>query len=284
MSHVLKEKLKQKIKRMILIIALAVVVLYLGIVAVMYFLQSSMVYFPSRTLQLNPGDIGLEFEEVFLTTEDESRIHAWFIPSDPSRGTLLFCHGNGGNISHRLESIKQFHDLGLSVFIFDYHGYGKSEGKPGEEETYQDAEAAWNYLTEKRRINRDSIIIFGRSLGGAVASHLALSHRPKAVILESTFLSVPDIAAHFYPFLPTRLLARISYNTKDIISEIDAPLLIIHSHEDDLIPYGHGQKLYELAGNPKQFLEISGSHNDGFLVSDGVYKSGIDAFLKQYLD
>jgi pimeloyl-ACP methyl ester carboxylesterase len=267
---------------MILIVLAAIAVLYLGVMVIMYFLQPGMLYFPSRTIALTPENTGLKFEDITLTGEDGLEVNGWFIPVDSARATLLFCHGNGGNISHRLESIQQFHRLGLSVFIFDYHGYGRSGGKPGEQETYLDAKAAWKYLTESRGIDPETIIIFGRSLGGAVAIWLANQYRAGALIVESAFLSIPDIAAHYYPFLPVKLLARYQYNSRDKIGDIEIPKLIIHSPDDDIIPFKHGRKLFELAPEPKQFLQISGSHNDGFLVSDEEYRSGIDSFLKAY--
>lgn len=267
---------------MIWTVIAAVVVLYVVILVIMYFLQPGMVYFPSRAMELTPANIGLDFEEVDLKSSDGVNIHGWFVPADSGRATLLFCHGNGGNISNRLESIQQFHQLGLSVFIFDYHGYGRSGGKPGEKETYLDAEAAWEYLTAARNIDPGSIIIFGRSLGGAVATWLAVQYQSGAIIIESSFSSLPDIAARHYPFLPVKWLARFRYNSAENMAKIHAPVLIIHSPDDDLIPYDHGRKLFDLAGEPKEFLEISGGHNDGFLVSDIPYRQGIDAFVSKY--
>ncbi len=278
-----EEKAIKALIRMIGIIIAAAVILYVGVLITMYFLQPSLVYFPSRTIESTPNDIGLDYEEVTLKTDDGVEIAGWFIPAPQARATLLFCHGNGGNISHRLESIEQFHRLHLSVFIFDYHGYGKSGGHPGEKETYLDAKAAWNYLTATRGISPDSIIIFGRSLGGAVASWLASRHQSKLVIIESSFLSLPDIGAYHYPFLPVKLLARFKYNTKDRLTEIKAPILFIHSPEDDVAPYAQGKKLYELAGEPKEFLQISGRHNEGYIQSDAEYRRGIEAFLNKYL-
>jgi fermentation-respiration switch protein FrsA (DUF1100 family) len=277
-------RIRKALIRMIWIIPAAIVTLYVGIMVVMYFLQPGLVYFPSRNVDFSPENMGLEYEDIILKTGDGIEIHGWFIPANDSRATLLFCHGNGGNISHRLESIMQFHKLGLSVFIFDYHGYGRSGGRPGEQETYLDTEEAWRYLIETRGIDPESVIIFGRSLGGAVATWLATQHKPKALIIESSFLSIPDIAAHHYPFLPVKLLSRYSYSTKDNITNIDVPKLIIHSPDDNIIPYRHGEKLFDLAGEPKQFLQISGSHNDGFLVSDAKYTDGLDSFLTQYLE
>lgn len=274
-----KGKTKKTLIRMLVTILATVAILYLAIMVIMYFMQTRMVYFPSRVMNLTPNDAGLKYDDVTLTTGDGVKIHGWFVPVDSPRATLLFCHGNGGNISHRLESINQFHDLGLSVFIFDYHGYGLSGGKPGEKETYLDAEAAWQYLIESRGIDPEEIIIFGRSLGGAVATWLATQHQSKALIAESAFLSIADVAAHYYPFLPVRLLSRFDYNSKGNIQQINVPVLVVHSPVDDIIPYSHGQKLFELANEPKQFLQISGSHNDGFLVSDHDYRRGIDEFL-----
>lgn len=268
---------------MVAIIITAVIVLYLGILVFMYFMQSGMVYFPSRAVEVTPQNIGLKYEDVYLETGDGVKINGWFIPADSARATLLFFHGNGGNISHRLESIQQFNNLGLSVFIIDYHGYGKSGGKPGEKETYLDAEAAWEYLTGDKAIDPASIIIFGRSLGGGIATWLASKKESKALIVESSFLSIPDVAGHYYKFLPVKLLARFNYDSKNRMPHIHVPVLIIHSPDDDIIPFSQGQGLYDLAGEPKQFLKISGAHNDGYLVSDNIYRPGVDNFLKSIL-
>ncbi len=279
MNRYPKGSIKKTLIRMIATIIAAVIALYLLILIFMYFMQSGMVYFPSRSVEVTPANIGLEYEDVFLETGDGVKINGWFVPANPSRTTLLFFHGNGGNISHRLESIQQFNSLGLSVFIIDYHGYGKSGGKPGEVETYLDAEAAWDYLTHDKGLDPGSIIIFGRSLGGGVATWLATKQRSKALIVESSFLSIPDVAGHYYPFLPVKILARFKYDSKANLSHIKIPILVVHSPDDDIIPYSHGQELYDLAGEPKQFLQINGSHNDGYLVSDHDYRRGIDKFL-----
>ena len=267
---------------MMWIVIVAVAGVYLLACAVIYFSQTRLIYYPSRTIAGTPRDIGLQFEEVFLTADDGVRIHGWFIPAEPSRAALLFCHGNGGNISHRLESILQFHGLGLSVFIFDYHGYGQSDGGPGENQTYLDASAAWDYLTKTRGLSGDSIVIFGRSLGGAIAAWLAGQNRPKAVIIESSFTSIPDVAASYYRLFPVRLLSRYSYNTKEYVARISVPILVIHSLDDDLVPFDHGRKLYELANQPKQFLQINGGHNDGYLAAGDRYLQEIDRFLSTY--
>ncbi len=279
----MRNPLKKTLTRMLWIILATAAGLYVIVCAVLYVVQSRMIYFPSRTISVTPQDAGLAYESVDLTAEDGVGIHGWFIPAESAQATLLFCHGNGGNISHRLESIRQFHRLGLSVFIFDYHGYGLSGGRPGEKETYMDAQAAWDYLTGTRGISADSVIVFGRSLGGAVAVWLARQFQPKALIVESSFTSVPDVAAHYYPFFPVKLLARFHYDSKERIRRIHIPLLIIHSPDDDIIPYEFGARLFEIANEPKQFLRIHGSHNDGFLISDSTYLAGLEEFLSNSL-
>jgi len=196
---------------------------------------------------------------------------------------ILFCHGNAGNISHRLESIQIFHRLGLNVFIFDYRGYGRSEGKPSEIGTYRDVEAVWQYLVEERQVSPNRIVVFGRSLGGAVAAWSANRHTPGALILESAFTSVPDIAAKLYPYLPVRLLSRFKYNTAEYLDEVDCPVLIVHSREDEIMPFSHGKQLFERARGPKEFLEISGTHNEGFITSEKRYIEGLNTFISEYL-
>jgi pimeloyl-ACP methyl ester carboxylesterase len=165
------------------------------------------------------------------------------------------------------------------VFIIDYRGYGQSEGRPNEAGTYLDAEAAWRYLVEDRGIEPKQIIAFGRSLGGAVAAWLAIEHPPKGLILESTFTSVPDMAARQFPFLPVRWLARTQYNTIDRLPQIYVPLLISHSPDDRIIPYSHGQRLFEVANTPKYFLRMKGGHNEGFLITGKPYEDMLQKFI-----
>ena len=247
-----------------------------------YLMQSRMLYYPNmpgRALTATPADIGLEYRDVHFTTEDGIELHGWFIPGDNPHRTLLFFHGNAGNISHRLESVGLFHRLGLSVFIFDYRGFGQSAGSPTEQGTYMDADAAWSYLTKTRALDANDIIVFGRSLGGAVATWLASRHTPSMLILESTFTSVPAMARRFYPFLPVSLLSRFQYNSLALVKNLACPLLIAHSRDDELIPYEEGRQLFEAAPEPKQFLEMRGGHNDGFIVSGPAYESGLRAFI-----
>lgn len=268
-------------------LATLVLAVYLLFGLLLYFSQERMIYYPelpSRAITLTPRDHGMAFEAVVFHTEDGERLTGWFVPTEKPRATLLFHHGNAGNISHRLDSIRQFHDLGLAVFIFDYRGYGESSGKPSEAGTYRDAEAAWRYLTEIRGVEPRDIVIFGRSLGAAIAANLARKHPPRALIVESTFTSVPDFGAEQYRFFPVRLLASIRYDTRSALQALHSSLLIVHSRDDDIIPFHHGERLYAAANEPKRFLTISGDHNGGFLQSGTVYRDGVNAFLDEHLD
>ncbi len=257
--------------------------LYILLLLFMFIFQSKLIFFPRKEITMTPEFAGLHYEDIYFRAEDGVELHGWFIPSDTSRGVILFCHGNAGNISHRLETIRIFNELDLSVFIFDYRGYGKSAGKPSENGTYLDADAVWIYLSGTRKIDPQRIIVFGRSLGGAVAADLASKRPVGGIIVESSFTSVKDLGSEIYPFLPVRLLSRFDYGTLEKIKKVPCPKLIIHSRNDEMISFRHGERLYEAASEPKEFLEISGTHNEGFLIGLDRYKSGIDSYLKRTL-
>jgi len=256
---------------------------YSLILIVVYFRQERMLYFPEKEIWQTPDTISLKYDEIYFKTKDGLNISGWYIPAENEKGVLLFCHGNAGNISHRVDSIKIFNSLNLSVLIFDYRGYGKSEGKPSEYGTYLDAEAAWDYLVNVKRKSPESIILFGRSLGGAVAAELAMRKKSAALIIESCFTSVPDLGKTFYPWLPIKLLSKFKYSTIDKIGSINCPKLIVHSPEDEIISFRHGEMLYEKAFQPKDFLKIKGGHNEGYLLSGKTYSDGIKMFLEKHL-
>ena len=279
--------------------ALALVVGYGALVGLAFTFQDQLLFQPSSRLLATPDDAGMAYETVQLETDDGETLHGWWIPAadasttDVSRETsprefakqtLLFFHGNAGNISGRLESVQQFHRLGLNVMIVDYRGYGQSTGSPSEAGIYSDAAACWRHLTESRGIPPEDIVLFGRSMGGGPATWLASRHRPGAVILESVFTNVPDVGAHHYSFLPVRALASNQFDNESRVAEIDAPKLHIHSRDDRVVPFKLGRQVYDAAAEPKQFLEIQGGHNDGFLVSADVYLRMIDNFLSESLD
>jgi uncharacterized protein len=265
-----------KIALSVLRIAAAV---YIGLCLLLFFRQSRMVYFPLRPILQTPADIGLAYESVTLTTSDNVRLAGWYVPRAAARGTLLICHGNGGNIGDRLHPIGMFHELGLNVLIFDYRGYGESEGTPSEEGTYRDAQAAWQHLAVERNTPPDKIVVYGRSLGGAVAAWLAGQVAPAALILEATFTSIPDMGARLYPWLPVRLLCRYRYNTLAQLEHIGCPVLIAHSRGDDMVPFAHGQKLFAAAREPKTFFELTGNHNEGEVLASPAYRRALDNFL-----
>ena len=252
---------------------------YLLACVLVFVFQARLVFFPDRAIVASPKHIGLDFEDVFFKTEDALRLHGWFVPAEGARDVLLFFHGNAGNLSHRLDSIRIFHDLGLSVFIIDYRGYGRSGGRVGEKGTYRDARGAFRYLTEERQIEPSNIVYFGRSLGAAVAIELATEHEPKAVIAESCFTSLPDVGRRIYPWLPVRILARIHYDSVPRVAEITCPKLFIHSRDDEMLPIRLAERLYDAAVDPKAFLTIQGDHNSGFLASGATYIDGLIDFL-----
>jgi len=272
-----------KVWRMLLSIVRVLVAAYVGFAVILMVFQSRFIYFPERGIYVTPDEIGLSYEPVRFEASDGVELAGWWIPAEQSRGVVLFCHGNAGNISHRLESIQVFHRLGLDTFIFDYRGYGQSEGRTTERGTYRDAEAAWRYLVEDRQIDPAKIVVFGRSLGGTIAAWLAQDHPPKALILESTFTSVRDIAAQLYPYLPVRLMSRFKYSAIDYIRRVNCPVLIVHSRDDEMIPFSHGQRLFEAANEPKEFLQIRGSHNEGFIVSADRYYNLLGFFISEHL-
>ncbi len=252
--------------------------------ATTYLMQGRMLYLsgmPGRELTMTPADLGLDFEDVSIEADDGVMLHGWFINGETPK-ILLFFHGNAGNISHRLESIRQFLGLGLSVFIIDYRGYGQSAGKTTERGLYRDGEAAWRYLVETRGARPDDVVVFGRSLGASVAARLASRRRPAALILESAFTSVPDVAEELYPWLPVRWLSRLRHPTRDDVREVRCPVLIVHSLDDEIIPYHHGERLFEAAPEPRMLLTLRGTHNDAFIRDERAYLDGLRTFLSRY--
>lgn len=257
---------------------------YLLLLGLMYMLQEQMIFLPDGTLTATPADIGMPYEQVHLESEDGIRLHGWLVEADgPARGTLLFFHGNAGNISHRLESLQQFHRLGMDVLIIDYRGYGNSEGSPDEKGTYKDAEAAWQWLTRDRGVPPGEIVLFGRSLGASVAAWLAMQTEPAGLIMESAFTSAADLGQSIYPIFPVHMLLRVRYPTLDYLQQTDAPVLVAHSPDDEIVPYEMGRTLYENAPVQRQFLELSGGHNDGFLVTGQRYMDGMQEFFNRVL-
>ena len=255
---------------------------YAALVALVYLFQTRLVYFPQigREIAATPQAYGLAYEQVTLATADGEKLAAWWVPHERAAGAVVIFHGNAGNISHRIDYLTMFHRLGYSTLLVDYRGYGRSTGSPSEEGTYRDAEAAWQWLTRERGVPAGDIVVLGESLGGAVAVWLAARVNPRALVVASCFTSVPALGAQVYPFLPVRLISRYSYDSLSTIKEVKAPVLIAHSREDDIIPFSHGRALYEAAPEPKQFLEMRGGHNDGFIFMRQEWVTQLAAFLE----
>ena len=258
---------------------LAVVAGYGLFVGGFWWFQGNLIHLPMGEPDRVPSDLGMPYDDVRLETDDGETLHAWWVQAEDAESTILFFHGNAGNIGHRLDSIRIFHDLGYNVLIVDYRGYGESTGSPSEEGLYKDALTAYHWLRHEQALTSDDLVLFGRSLGAAVASWLATQQPAAGLIVESGFISIPELGAELYPFLPVRPLARYDYATVDHLSLVSAPVLVVHSPDDDIVPFRHGQALFQAANEPKSMLEISGDHNSGFLTSGDYYTDGLRHFL-----
>ncbi len=274
------DKTKEGASGVIWVFIRMAVLVYLGFGAVLYFAQSFLLYPGGSFLHSTPEDRGFEYEEVHVEPEEGEETHGWYVYTDRSpRGVFLFSTGNAGTISERLVSIGQFRDLGFDVLIYDYGGYGESSGRPSEQRLYNDVRAMWRHLAEDRGVPAKRIVLFGRSLGSGPTIQLATEVTPGAVIVESAFRSVPAMARRMFPVYPVNLMVRDRYDNEAKITEIDVPKLFVHSPQDEVIPFDHGRALYEMAPEPKQFLEIAGGHNDGFVAARTTYMEGFRQFL-----
>ncbi|MDP2787560.1 MAG: alpha/beta hydrolase [Pseudomonadota bacterium] len=268
---------------------------YGGFAALLFLFQDKLAYYPQigREIHATPREHGMDYQALTLDTADGERLDAWFVPAPQAHGVVLILHGNAGNISQRMDSIAMFHRLGYGVLIFDYRGYGRSSGKPSEAGLHQDALSAWDYLTRQRGIAPARIVLFGESLGGAVAARLAAElgsqgrgpqDQPGALVLSSVFTSVPDLAADLYPWLPARWLARLRYDTAAALAQTRSPVLVAHSPDDEIIPFRHGQRLFAAAAAPKVFLQLAGGHNDGFIFMRPEWVEVLAGFLREHVE
>lgn len=254
-----------------------------ALLVIVYFAQAHLVYFPQvgRDVRTTPAVVGLTYEDIWLESAPGVTIHGWFVAHPAARGAVLFFHGNAGSVALRLDWLRMFHDLGYATLVIDYRGYGRSAGRPSERGTYEDATAAWRYLTQDRAVAAHDIVIAGESLGAAVATELASRTEPRALVIQSTFTSIPELGAELYPFLPVRWLSRIDYDTRLRIGRVAAPVLVAHSPADEIIPYRHGKAIYEAAREPKVFVELAGGHNEGILFVRPEWVAALDAFLRR---
>ncbi len=252
------------------------------VVIMLRWFEHSQIYHPSRVLDATGAELGRPFEEVHFRASDGVELNGWFFPADTNspRGCLvvLLCHGNGGNISHRLEMTQALLATGVNVLPFDYRGYGRSQGHPSEEGTYRDGEAAYRWLQQKG-FEGKNILLFGESLGGGVASELATRVITGGLILQSTFTCIADIGADLFPWLPVRWLARIKYDTLSKLPRVKAPVLVMHSRGDSLIRFRHSVRNFAAANDPKLFCELVGDHNDP-LTNRTQFITDIEKFLR----
>jgi len=244
-------------------------------------IENFFVFFPQSHLNQKPEDLHLKYKEVFFNTEDGRKLHGWLFPLPEKSPLILFFHGNAGNISHRLDNVRLLLNQGLSVFIFDYRGYGKSTGRPSEKGLYRDGIAAYDYLVREEHITSENIVLFGRSLGAAVAVDIALKREVKALILESAFTSTKDMAKTMFLFSLLAPVLPSNYNNLKKIIRIDVPKLIIHGTEDNIVPYSMGEKLFEASKAPKFFFPIEeAGHNDTYFIDQRKYFQTIAAFAR----
>lgn len=246
-------------------------------------IENRMIFHPSTSIDQTPSQVGLEFEDIFFTARDGVRLNGWLIPHRKARSTLVWFHGNAGNIGHRVENIKWLHDrVPVNIFIFDYRGYGRSQGFPSEEGTYLDGEAALELMQKKLGAGgAKKIILFGRSLGAAIATEMATRFESQGLILESPFVSIAEMARVLFPFLPIGPLLHTRYDVRATVKKINVPLLVLHGDRDEIIPFEHGKLVFEAAPEPKRFFAIAGaSHNDTVVAGGENYFEQ----LKQFVD
>lgn len=248
------------------------------------FIESTTIFLPDKTLTAFPSDEGLNYEDLWAVSEDGFRLHGWFLWSSfssPDGPVILLLHGNAGNISSRLAKARRLCKAGYRVYLTDYRGYGLSQGHPTEKGVYRDARAFYHALRENKQIPEEKIVIYGVSLGGAVAVDLAIGARAAALILESTFSSAADMAKVILPFVPTILLS-VRFDSLSKIKDCSLPLLMIHSQNDETVPYALGRKLFSAAPGPKEWVTISGPHNEGFFHNQDQVMEAISSWIERY--
>jgi fermentation-respiration switch protein FrsA (DUF1100 family) len=265
---------------MLISLFLTILVAAAILLAAFYFYQHKLIFMPTSALEATPTEAGLAYEDIRVTVDAGELVHAWFMPaSDPAAPVILFSHGNAGNISHRLETARFLHDLGAAVLMYDYRGYGLSEGSPSESNLYADAAAVYFWLTKTRGVRAERVYLMGRSLGGAVAVDLATRAACAGLIVESSFTSVPDMGKRLYPWLPIDWLARYRFDSERKLGSVPCPVLVLHSFDDEMIPFEMGQRLYAAAPEPKRFVQLSGGHNDLSHFNSAIYVNGLREFL-----
>lgn len=245
-------------------------------------LENRLIFHPRTEILRTPRDVGLAYQDIYFTTADNVRLNGWFIPHPQASVTMIWFHGNAGNIADRVDNIKLLHDrTGINIFIFDYRGYGRSPGSSSETTTYLDGEAAMHFVRAQLQVESKNLVIFGRSLGAAVAAEMASRHDSRAVILESPFVSIKEMAKVVLPAVPIGRLLSAKFDVIEKVGKITAPMLVLHGDQDEIIPFEHGQNVFAAAHEPKQFYPIKGAgHNDTFIVGGNAYYERLRSFIE----
>jgi uncharacterized protein len=245
-------------------------------------MDRSFIFFPDKLVLMTPEQAGLPFEDLYLSTADGVRINGWYVPYAGSKMTLLWFHGNAGNLGHRVDQLRYLHrEVGINILMIDYREYGKSEGRVSEVGTYEDALAAYDYLSKRPESDSSKVVAYGQSLGSAVAVELALRRKLFGLILEAPFISIQAMGKFHYPWLPLGGLLSTRYDSLSKIAKIHVPLLVLHGDQDEIVPYDHGRMIYEAGHDPKQFYTIRGArHNDTYVIGGKGYFKALSDFIE----
>lgn len=255
--------------------------IYLFMILLLYLFQGQMLFLPQKDFYRTPAEAGLQSEDLWMSTEDGLQIHGWYFHNPAGTYAVILSHGNAGNISGRLDIAEMLYDMGLSVLLYDYRGYGKSEGRPHEKGLYRDIEAVVSFLRDKKNYRENRIVLYGRSLGGAVSAYAANRFDVAGLVLDSSFTDLKSMAGEIYPFVPS-FLVRYELSTIDHLKALqNVPVMIFHSREDEIVNFRHGEKLYEAAGEPKKFVPLSGGHNDLFFTSYNTIRQSWTDFMDE---
>lgn len=265
-------------------IAVAAALIFWTIVFMLF--EDKFIYFPDRYPKgaYDQARSIPNLRDCWVTAEDGVKLHGWFAPAESAKATLVISHGNAGNISHRYLLMRSLLRHKFNVLMYDYRGYGRSEGTPGEEGIYKDGRAFFDYALNLPDVDPQRVILWGTSLGGAVATDVATQRPAAGLILESTFTSGKDVARILYPFLPVGPFMHSKFNTSDKIKTLRLPVLVMHGSHDEILPIGLGRQLFAATNDPKEFYEIAGAgHNDTFFVGGEEYFDRIDQFVTKAL-
>ncbi len=264
-----------------LTIITVLLIFFIALLILVKYLENNSVFFPGKSINETPASVGLDHEDLYLTTKDGIKINAWLIKTHAHAPIVIFAHGNAGTIGNRISKIKFFHDLGLNILAFDYRGYGLSEGVPSESGIYLDAQAVFDYVQTRSDVDFRRTIAYGASLGGVVMIDLAVSRKVACLIVESSISSAKEMAHRMYPYLP-KFLMSLKFDSLSKIHQVSVPKIFLHSHQDEVVPFSMGHKLYQKALDPKEFIVTLGSHNEGALMSDPIVKEQLVRFLKAH--